>query len=253
MPCLECGNPKTCKAHILPAALGKDIIKQESGLKALSLLVPNRVDDTIQSGLFDHNILCRDCDGQLNVFDDHAIEIIRLLGTAHEVVNSKENSFTVTRGSGINHEQLALFAAAVVWRTSVSKYRELSEFSLGNNEAWFRSMIFRRSTDIPTVLAVRLVDTGAIPDEAAAGVLAYPVRGKLRGVWVAHFVAGVLMFLVQTTRAVNPSLQRGAITTFGRGAGPTCLTGLLFPFYQVADSANIWKSKYMERILARQS
>ena len=250
MPCLECGNPKTCRAHILPAALGKDIIKQESGLKALSLLVPNRIDNTIQSSLFDENILCSDCDGRLNLFDDHAIEIIRLLGTAHEAITSQANSFTVTRISGINHEQLALFAAAVVWRTSVSKYRELSEFTLGNNEAWFREMIFRRSTDIPTVLAARLVDRGAIPDEAAAGALAYPVRGKLRGAWVAHFVAGVLMFLVQTTRAVNPSLQRGAITTFGRSAGPTCLTGVLLPFDQVADSANIWKSKYMQHILA---
>src|SRR5438309_22941 len=172
MPCLECGNPKTCRAHIIPAALGKDIIRQEPGLKALSLLVPNRIDNYIQSGLFHDNILCSDCDGRLNVFDDHAIEIIRLLGTAHETISSRANSFTVTRISGINHEQLALFAAAVVWRTSVSKYqsikvskyqsRELSEFTLGNDEAWFREMIFRRSTDIPTVLAARLVDRGAI-------------------------------------------------------------------------------------------
>jgi hypothetical protein len=114
-------------------------------------------------------------------------------------------------------------------------------------------MIFGRCTDIPTVLAARLVDRSAIPDEAAAGALAYPVRGKLRGVWVAHFVAGVLMFLVQTTRAVNPTLRAGAITTFGRSAGPTCLTGVLFPFDQVADSANIWKSKYMQHLLARRS
>jgi hypothetical protein len=253
MPCLECGNPKTCRAHILPAALGKDIIKQESGLKALSLLVPNRIDNTIQSSLFDENILCSDCDGRLNLFDDHAIEIIRLLGTAHEAITSQANSFTVTRISGINHEQLALFAAAVVWRTSVSKYRELSEFTLGNNEAWFRDMIFRRSTDIPTVLAARLVDRSAIPDETAAGALQYPVRVRLRGVSAARFVVRGLIFLVQTTRAVNPTLHAGAITTFGRSAGPTCLTGLLFPFDQVADSANIWKSKYMQHLLARRS
>jgi len=76
MPCLECGNPKTCRAHIIPAALGKDIIRQEPGLKALSLLEPNRINNYIQSGLFDDDILCSYCDGRLNVFDDHAIEIL---------------------------------------------------------------------------------------------------------------------------------------------------------------------------------
>jgi hypothetical protein len=98
---------KTCRAHIQPAALGKDIIK-EAGRKTLSLAVPDRMDNSIQSGLFDDNILCGSYDGKLGVFDDHAIEISRLLGTAHEVIDRKENYFTVTRGNGVNHEQLAL-------------------------------------------------------------------------------------------------------------------------------------------------
>jgi hypothetical protein len=44
------------------------------------------MDNSIQSGLFDDNILCSDCDGKLGVFDDHAIEISRLLGTGNEVI-----------------------------------------------------------------------------------------------------------------------------------------------------------------------
>ena len=120
MPCVVCGDVKTCRAHIQPAALGKDIIK-EAGRKTLSLAVPDRMDNSIQSGLFDDNILCGSYDGKLGVFDDHAIEISRLLGTAHEVIDRKENYFTVTRGNGVNHEQLALFGAAVVWRSSISR------------------------------------------------------------------------------------------------------------------------------------
>jgi hypothetical protein len=252
MPCLECGNSETCRAHIHPGALGKDILK-ESSRKTLSLLAPNRMDNSIQSALFDDNILCSDCDGKLGRYDDHAIEVTRLLGTANEVIDGKANRFTVTRGSGINHEQLALFGAAVAWRTSVSRYRELSEFTLGNNEGWFRAIIFRRNTDIPTVLVARLVDRDGLPHQAGAGALSYPVRIKFAGVSVARFVVRALMFLVQTTRAVNPSLHASAITTFGRSAGPTCLAGVLMPFDQLADLGQVGKSKYMQHMRARRS
>lgn len=136
MPCVVCGNVKTCRAHIQPAALGKDIIKQ-AGRKTLSLAVPDRMDNTIQSSIFDDNILCSSCDGKLGVFDAHSIDISCLLGTACEIIDHRKNCFTVTRSGGVNHEHLALFGAAVVWRTSVSRYRELREFSLGLTKLGF--------------------------------------------------------------------------------------------------------------------
>jgi hypothetical protein len=89
MPCKVCGNVNTCRAHIQPAALGKDIIKQ-AGRKTLSLAVTDRLDNYIQSGLFDDNILCSGCDGKLGVFDDHAVEISCLLGTAPKWLSDKK-------------------------------------------------------------------------------------------------------------------------------------------------------------------
>ncbi len=249
MPCVVCGNVNTCRAHIQPAALGKDIIEQ-AGRKTLSLAVPDRMDNHIQSGLFDDNILCSGCDGKLGLFDDHAIDISRLLGTTHEVINRKENRFTVTRGNGVSHEQLALFGAAVVWRASISSYRELSQFTLGNNEAWFRDMLFRQSTEIPTVLIARLVGANALTHEAAATTLSYPQKIKIRGKWVARFYTRGLMFLVQTTRAADASLRADAVTTFGRSAGSTCLTGVLMPFEKLGELRQVEKSKYVQSVLA---
>jgi hypothetical protein len=252
MPCVVCGDVKTCRAHIQPAALGKDIIKQ-AGRKTLSLVVPDRMDNSIQSGLFDDNILCSGCDGKLGVFDDHAIEISRLLGTAHEVIDRKRNCFTVTRGNGVNHEQLALFGAAVVWRASISRYRELSQFTLGNNEAWFRDMLFRQSTEIPTVLIARLVGANALTHEAAMTALSYPQRIKIRGISLGRFITRGLMFLVQTTRAGDASLRADAVTTFGRSAGSTCLTGVLMPFEKLGELPQVEKSKYVQSVLAHRN
>lgn len=252
MPCVVCRELKTCRAHIQPAALGKDITKQ-AGRKTLSLAVPERVDNYIQSGLFDDNILCSGCDGKLGVFDDHAIEITRLLGTTHEVINRKANYFTVAHGNGVNHEHLALFGAAVVWRASISRYRELSEFTLGNNEAWFRDMIFRQSTEIPTVLIARLIGANALTHEAAMTALSYPQRIKIRGISLARFITRGLMFLVQTTRAADASLRADAVTTFGRSAGPNYLTGVLMPFEKLGELRQVEKSKYVQSVLARRS
>src|SRR5437762_5582712 len=86
MPCLECGNPATCRAHIIPGAIGKDIIKASSDRKTLSLAAPNRTNDFIQSGFFDESILCATCDKILGIYDAHAIEVVRLLGTQSEAL-----------------------------------------------------------------------------------------------------------------------------------------------------------------------
>jgi hypothetical protein len=140
MPCLVCGSAVTCRAHILPKQAGREIIKR-SQRRTLSLAVPNRMHNFIQSGLFDDQILCSHCDGKLGVYDNHAIQILRLLGTEHETINREASRFTITRSRGVNHLQLALFGAAVAWRTAVSKYSKLSGFTLGNNATWIRDII----------------------------------------------------------------------------------------------------------------
>jgi hypothetical protein len=144
MPCLNCGSADTCEAHIIPKEAAREIIKR-SIRKTLSLAAPNRMHNFLQSGFVDKEILCSRCDGVLGVYDNHATQILRLLGTEHEVIDHQANRFTITRGRGVNHERLALFGAALVWRTSVSKYRELAEFTLGNNEAWMRKIVSVRA------------------------------------------------------------------------------------------------------------
>jgi len=249
MPCLSCGNTTTCKAHIQPAAIGKDITKRSGG-KTPSLLAPNQ--HRIQvGGLFDDNILCSKCDGKLGVFDDHAIAISRLLGTLHEVIDHRANRFTITYSDRVNHQQLALFGAAVAWRASVSKIcRDLSGFTLGKNEAWFRDMIFRRNNEIPTVLIARIVGGNPISHEAAMTMLSYPVKIKIRGISLARFYVRGMMFLIQTTRNADASLLADAVTTFGGGAGLNCLTGSLMPFEKLGDLPQVEKSKYIQHVLS---
>ena len=187
----------------------------------------------------------------MGVYDNHAVQILRLVGSTHEVINRRAGRFTITRSNGVDHDKLALFGAAVVWRTSVSNYRELAGFTLGNNETWMRDIIFRQCNEIPTVLVARLVGRTALTHEAAETALSYPVGIKLRGIRLARFVFGGLMFLVQTTRAADASLRTDAGTTRGKSAGPTSLTGYSMPFEKLGDLPQVRQSKYVQEVLAR--
>ena len=61
--------------------------------------------------------------------------------------------------------------------TSVSRYRELSQFSLDAEEQErFRAMAFKEIVDVPTVAVLRLVSDNRIAHKAARLALSYPGR-----------------------------------------------------------------------------
>jgi hypothetical protein len=250
MPCLNCGNPATCRAHILPGAVGKDIINSaDDGRKALSLAAPDRIDDTLQSGIFDSDILCSACDGKLGLYDDHAIDISRLVGTRAEVLT--RNDFTIQRHNGVNHEHLALFAAAVLWRASVSSYRELSQFSLDAAEQErFRAMALKEIFDVPTVAVLRLVSDNPIAHKAARLAMSYPGRFITGdGHWRVKFSIRGLLFLTKIGQRPDAWLEAIAVTTLGKAKGPAYLTGALFSFDGLLEADNVRSTKYVTSIL----
>lgn len=100
------------------------------------------------------------------------------------------------------------------------------------------------------MLVARLVGANDLTHEAAATMLSYPQTIKIRGKWVARFYTRGLMFLVQTTRAVDASLRADTVTTFGRGVGPNRLTGVLMPFEGLGELRQVEKSKYVQSVLA---
>src|SRR3981189_452441 len=111
MSCMNCGSAVTCEAHIIPKKGAREIIKR-STRSTLSLVAPDRVHNFMQSGFVDNEIPCSRCDGVLRLYDNHATQILRLLGTGHEAIDRQANRFTITRLKGVNHEHLALFGAA---------------------------------------------------------------------------------------------------------------------------------------------
>ena len=217
MPCLVCANPNTCEAHILPRALGLDIIKCGER-RTLSLAARDRIHNNIQSGIVDRSILCSACDGRLGDYDRHATEVIRLLGTESE--NITRNDFCVRRAEGIDHNYLALFAASVVWRAAMSNYRELADFVLDQNDvARLRAVLFDGANDVPDVAILRLVSNNRVACEAVRMAMSYPARCDEGGCRRARFSARGLLFFVKFGTTDDPFIRDNSLKTIGASRG----------------------------------
>ncbi len=207
----------------------------------MTLLSPDEK-GTSQTGISDSNILCAACDNTLGIYDKHAVEISRLLGTSSEKIGIK--SFEI-HNKKVNHEYLALFAASVVWRASVSK--RLPEFSLGKNEVWFQDMIFRKDGEIPTVMIARAVGKTPEMHEATPGAIMYPCSVRSADhLNFARFYARGLDFIVQTSRRKHQLWSEFAITTFGASLGEGVLTGIVIKFEEMVTLESVFSAKYFK-------
>ncbi len=245
MKCLNCGSTSLCKAHIIPAAAGKDIIKTND--QKLALIAPDNK-GWFQSGLFDPNILCSICDGRLGLFDKEAVELTRMLGGNSEIIDKINGVFTVISSNEINHEYLAKFGISVAWRASISSKLD---FSLGPNEKWFQNILFGKHAELPAVTIARLVGDTRITQRAGMDALGYPVRVMVKQLSFARFCMRGVMFLVQTSCREDAQWKAGSVTNFGKSKGPNNLTGVLMPFEQLGDLEQIKNSKYIKEILSR--
>lgn len=243
--CLRCGGLDLCDAHIIPAALAKDAASPKD--KKLFLMQPDRK-GVSQSGEYDPHILCSQCDNILGLYDKHAITILRLLGTESESIDHASRRFTLAFNN-LNHERLALFGAAVVWRSSVSK--RIPDFTLGSNEDWFKEIVFRDTGDLPVVNIFRVVSSNPSLHQNLGGFFSYPVkRQNEENISFAEFYVRGFKFVVKTSRQKSPLWEAGAITELGKSAGPNKITGALLQLEDIGEIKGVNNSRYMQEKLS---
>ena len=76
-------------------------------------------------GEYDRDILCRDCDNKLGVFDDYAIDVCRAFKKKH---TRDGKLFAILN---VDDDKLAKFILAVLWRASISKRESFFGIRLG--------------------------------------------------------------------------------------------------------------------------
>jgi hypothetical protein len=123
MPCLHCGAEKTIEAHLIPQAFVREV-KRDRGEQ--HLLIHQGRDRPIVSntGVFDRDILCTDCDGVLGRYEGYAHALLKRLRTIRVPAG------TIVPVDPIDGDMMVRFAAGIAWKFAVTQ-PDRGQLSLG--------------------------------------------------------------------------------------------------------------------------
>ncbi len=130
--CKFCGQEKKLiKAHIIPRNFYLNY-KNEKYLGVDSISGKFTIQ---QSGAYDKNILCEDCDGKiLGEFDKEGYRILFSEVYKHILYSDKNTKIYYLTSENYNYEYLRKFFISILWRASISNVRELDDVHLGKYE-----------------------------------------------------------------------------------------------------------------------
>jgi hypothetical protein len=129
----QCNSFELIKAHIVPGGFARDTMEQHPHNLKISL---DGVRPT-QHGVYDSEILCKDCDGELGKLDDYALDVCRRFPREHVAIG--DGTFEM---DNIDGDRFAKFVLSVLWRASITSRPEFQKVSLGLYEASACEVIF---------------------------------------------------------------------------------------------------------------
>ncbi|MEA5441751.1 hypothetical protein [Cyanobium gracile] len=188
-PCRLCHAEKLLvEAHIIPRQFYHSIRDSGVGFGA-GELVPriyaagsNRKPKQCQSGIFDPNILCADCDQKvIGPWDKYAQELF-LRNFPKQLATSIQSPAFYCVDS-FDYSRLKLFFLSVLWRSAVTEQEFFDRVDIQGNEEEIRKMLLEgnpgASEEFP-VMAVKY-------EGPFSEVMTCPLRADLDGARIHHF------------------------------------------------------------------
>jgi hypothetical protein len=187
MPCIRCGNPKTIKAHLLPQVFCKEV---KVGTSFASMVNDSGSFSLTQSGVFDKNILCKECDGKLGKNEKYAAEAFRLI-RQKSVGNYNGTALLANQ----DKEKILRFVAGILWKYSITQ-KEYGRIDLFGFQEDVKRIAYEE-IEIPTWFDALLFRLKIHPNDD--GVFAYraPLPDKLDRVRIYRFMVGGILFFVK--------------------------------------------------------
>lgn len=193
--CLYCEQPKKlCRAHIVPKGFNFPRVSGESS----PILVSNKPSFHIrrsQSGVYDKNILCAECDQGFGRLDEYAKSA--LLETSTVKTHSLGAKPVIFEYPDCDPEKLCRFVLSVLWRGAISTQEFYKRINLGSYEGDFLRYL-KREIPLPKHVSVAMTEFvntarvgGRVPQLA-------PHATRHDGVRFWHLYANRFCFYVRT-------------------------------------------------------
>jgi len=156
MTCQLCGkDKKLIKSHIIPKGFFKPM-QLENKAALLYTNTENVHPKRSPIGFYDKNILCKECDAKLGVWDEYAQKL--LLHSFNEdkaVYNGKDKVYYTIRD--FDYKLLKLFFISMLWRASITSHKCFNRISTGPFEEKLKNFILSNSPggeeEFPVTLA----------------------------------------------------------------------------------------------------
>jgi len=144
MICKGCNQErKLVKAHIIPESFFRDLRAEEKTLKLISNTKGVHT-KRAPVGVYDKEILCKECEDLFQEVDDYAAKIL-INDESHEEL--KEHGKVVGyRIKDVNYEMLKRFVISILWRASISNHFFYSKVNLGPLEKKAKKLIWSKSS-----------------------------------------------------------------------------------------------------------
>jgi hypothetical protein len=144
MECKLCGNKKKLlkKSHIIPDFMYQDLFDEKHRIHEV---VVNKEyplkGKTRQSGVYDTNILCNNCDNKIiGGLESYASRAL-YGGIELTVENGADKLSKYINVKGLNYSKFKLFLLSILWRASISNLPVFQYVNLGEHEQIIRNKI----------------------------------------------------------------------------------------------------------------
>lgn len=226
-----CASTNLIKAHIVPACFAREIMGSQRHNLKISL---DKVHPT-QHGVYDPNILCKDCDGILGKLDDYALEVCRRF--PQEYKKTGDGGFEMPNVDG---DKFATVVLAVLWRASITSRIEFRKVSLGPYEDEACEVIFgAKPVSKMTTYQLLTARYEAFGKFNPAGNYTSPARMKIEGANAWAFALHGFRLMAKIDRRPLPAGFQQLLVANGR----TKLNGPFVPYHATAEGRAMGEMK----------
>ncbi|MCF6276421.1 MAG: hypothetical protein L3J07_01085 [Candidatus Magasanikbacteria bacterium] len=139
MKCRLCKKDKSLiKAHIIPKTF-YDFLYPSDDNSSLIMVRKNKHIKRRPVGSYDMNILCKDCDSDLGLYDEYGKKVF--LEKKLEKHPQTESAFIIR---DVDYEKLSFFIISLLWRAGISSLDEYGFVQLNKYEEILRDIIYNK-------------------------------------------------------------------------------------------------------------
>jgi len=196
--CKLCKNDKNLcnQSHIIPDFMYQDLFDEDhtiSEVKSDNGELQKLYDR--QTGEFESNILCQDCDNEkLGDLESYASTILYQESPPSIEIKQDSNNIKYIYCDCLNYSKFKLFLLSILWRASICKREFFEEVSLGPHEDKIREMIYNKNPkdqlEYPCILTSHLTNR-----EVSRGLITNPQQLRYDGGYAYRFIIGGLDYL----------------------------------------------------------